>query len=63
MDEYYFAELAKLNFNDTSHNIKVIDLDGNETKWIALNVDSIEVLSRYLSFILSKQEENTAKLQ
>lgn len=57
---YYESELTKLKTSEYYKSIQVLDGQGNTTKHLDLNIESIPVLLKFLSIELKRlsQKEN-----
>lgn len=48
MENYYINQLKKIN-TETLVNVKLTDFEGNETKSMVLNLESIQVIKDFLT--------------
>ena len=52
---YYRDELSKLKETEYYPTIQIRDGNGNNTKWLALNEESIPIIMDYLSELMVKK--------
>jgi hypothetical protein len=61
MSEYHREQLIKLKKSEYFKSIKVFDGEGNSTKQLALNVESIPVIIKFLEKELKQLNKNEVK--
>ena len=59
---YYASELDKLSLDsEYPMTVKIFDGEGNQTKTISLNADSIREIQKLFKKVLKKQSQNETK--
>lgn len=59
---YYDSELSKLNLSSAwPASVKFFDGEGNQTKQLSLNAESIREIQKVFKKVLKKQSQNKTK--